>query len=69
MPIYEYRCRACGAAFERFVQGGQAVACPACQSPEVARLLSLFGVKSGAGSVASTSGGGCGCGRGGCGCH
>jgi putative FmdB family regulatory protein len=68
MPIYEYRCRACGAAFERFVQRGQEAACPACHSSEVTRLLSLFGFKSGAGFVAST-GGGCGCGRGGCGCH
>jgi putative FmdB family regulatory protein len=69
MPVYEYRCRACGEGFERFVQGGQEVACPACRSPEVTRLLSLFGVKSGGGGVASTSGAGCGCGRGGCGCH
>jgi len=69
VPIYEYRCRACGQSFERLVHGQQAVLCPTCDSSEVTRLLSLFGLKSGQGFVASTSGGGCGCGRGGCGCH
>jgi putative FmdB family regulatory protein len=72
MPIYEYRCRDCGQSFERLVHGEQGVLCPACDSPDVARLLSLFGFKSGQGFVASASGGsggGCGCGRGGCGCH
>jgi putative FmdB family regulatory protein len=68
VPIYEYRCRACGGAFERLVQGAVAVACPACQSADVARTLSLFGVKSG-GSFLPAAGGGCGCGAGGCGCH
>jgi putative FmdB family regulatory protein len=69
MPIYEYRCGACGRAFERLVQGAQAVLCPTCNSADVSRLLSLFGFKSGQGFVASAGGGGCGCGRGGCGCH
>jgi putative FmdB family regulatory protein len=69
MPIYEYRCGACGRSFERLVHGREAIACPACGSADVSRLLSLFGFKSGQGVVASASGGGCGCGRGGCGCH
>jgi putative FmdB family regulatory protein len=73
MPIYEYRCRSCGSAFERLVGShAQPVTCPGCASPDVARMLSLFGTKSGQRSVASTvggGGGGCGCGRGGCGCH
>lgn len=69
MPIYEFRCRACGRAFERLVHGPQAVTCPDCASADVTRLLSLFGVRSGAGPVASVAGGGCGCGRGGCGCR
>jgi putative FmdB family regulatory protein len=68
VPIYEYRCRACGQSFERLVSAAEAVTCPACASGEVTRLLSLFGFKSAQGFVAST-GGGCGCGRGGCGCH
>ena len=70
MPIYEYRCAGCGEAFEKFVQGQTAVACPRCESPQVTRLLSLVGVRSG--SVMSTvggAGGGGGCCGGGCGCH
>jgi putative FmdB family regulatory protein len=69
VPIYEYRCRACGQSFERLVHGDREVLCPACGGADVARLLSMFGFKSGQGFVASASGGGCGCGRGGCGCH
>jgi putative FmdB family regulatory protein len=72
VPIYEYRCRACGRSFERLVSGQQTVVCPGCDSADVTRLLSLFGFNSGQGFVASASGasgGGCGCGRGGCGCH
>lgn len=69
MPIYEYRCRACGKAFEQLVYGRATAACPACGSADVARTLSLFGFKSSGGFVASTGGGGCGCGAGGCGCH
>jgi len=74
VPIYEYRCRACGHAFEKLVYGGggPAVACPGCASGEVTRTLSIFGVKAGAGPVASTvpSGGGAGgCCGGGCGCR
>ena len=49
MPMYEYRCRACGRAFERLVSAGTVVTCPACRSADVARLLSLFGVRTGSG--------------------
>lgn len=73
MPIYEYRCRACDRTFERLVDtGAKAVACPTCASVDVARMLSLFGMKTTqrfASSVSGSGGGGCGCGRGGCGCH
>ncbi len=69
MPIYEYRCRACGNDFEKYVQTVRTgVACPACDSGDVTRKLSVFGLRSDAAPVASTmSGGGC-CG-GGCSCH
>jgi putative FmdB family regulatory protein len=69
MPIYEYRCRACGAAFERLVSGQTAVTCPTCGSADVARNLSLFRPRTGRSVVGAGSGGGCGCGAGGCGCH
>jgi putative FmdB family regulatory protein len=69
MPIYEYRCRACGRGFERLVHGDRAVSCPACQSGDVARLLSMFRVRAGSGGGVASSAGGCGCGAGGCGCR
>ncbi len=68
MPIYEYRCLACGEKFEKLVVGQARVACPACASADISRTLSLFGVKTSEGFTAST-GSGCGCGAGGCGCH
>ena len=71
MPIYEYRCRACDKDFEKYVAGvSTKVACPACASGDITRKLSVFGLKSDGGFVASSmpSGGGC-CGGGGCGCH
>ena len=73
MPIYEYRCRACGGDFETYVHtSSTAVACPSCESDRVLRKLSVFGLRT-EGGVATAmpssvpSGGGC-CG-GGCGCH
>ncbi len=70
MPIYEYRCKRCDQPFEKYVATTvQAVACPACASPEVMRKLSVFGLKT-AGSVApSTLSAGGGCCGGGCACH
>ena len=69
MPIYEYRCRACGGDFEKYVHTtATAVACPSCQSDHVMRKLSVFGLKTvGAVAASMPSGGGC-CG-GGCSCH
>ena len=66
MPIYEYHCLACGEAFEKLVFGQAPVACPGCASADVARTLSVFGVKSAPGAVGgsrggSGGGGGCGC--------
>jgi putative FmdB family regulatory protein len=70
MPIYEYRCAGCGKDFERYVSGQTAVvACPECESSQVTRRLSLVGVRTGSGPVASTGAMGGGCCGGGCGCH
>lgn len=71
MPIYEYRCRACGGDFEKYVQTVRtAVACPACASDNVMKKLSVFGLRSESpvASMPAGGGGGC-CGGGGCGCH
>ncbi|MBS2019316.1 MAG: zinc ribbon domain-containing protein [Deltaproteobacteria bacterium] len=44
MPIYEYVCRSCGHAFEELVYGDDQVACPACKTREVGKVLSAFAV-------------------------
>jgi len=41
VPIYEYSCRACENAFELLVRGESPPACPACESEDLDRLLSL----------------------------
>src|SRR5256885_5850789 len=67
MPIYEYRCRGCGGDFEKYVHGPSAkVACPTCQSGDITRKLSVFGLKSDGNFMPSPTGGGGGC-CGGCG--
>jgi len=43
MPIYDFRCAACGAESELLVRGGTAPACPACGSESVERLPSFGG--------------------------
>jgi putative FmdB family regulatory protein len=40
MPIYEYRCRACGVRFEQLVRAGATVACPGCAGQQLDKLLS-----------------------------
>jgi putative FmdB family regulatory protein len=67
MPLYEYICRDCGRAFERYVRAwGDPVECPDCAGASVEKKVSSFAFAGGGGPSA---GGGCGCGRGGCGCH
>lgn len=42
MPIYEYRCRECGAVSEYLVRFGSddPIECKACGSPQVSKILS-----------------------------
>jgi len=47
MPIYEYRCKACGKKFEKLVRGQEKVTCPQCGKGKLDKLFSVFGVKSG----------------------
>ena len=45
MPIYEYRCQACGHQFEDFrpaAAADDAGTCPQCGKPKLQRLLSAF---------------------------
>ena len=59
MPIYEYRCEACGATFDKFVRSMSvqyAVECPKCHSKQVKKSISMFGTSGGS---ARTSGANC----------
>jgi len=40
MPLYEYRCGACGAEFDFLVRSNTTVACPDCGSVSLERLIS-----------------------------
>jgi putative FmdB family regulatory protein len=56
MPLYEYRCLACGQQFELLVlKAAAAVACRACNSATVERIFSTFAVSSEASRQASTA--------------
>ncbi|HEX5387409.1 MAG TPA: zinc ribbon domain-containing protein [Gemmatimonadales bacterium] len=65
MPIYDFRCAACGAEFERLVRTDTNVACPSCDGRKVERLMSLPAPPASAGKAADFSklgpppGGGC----------
>lgn len=76
MPMYEYRCRACGHTFDRLrpaAEADQPAACD-CGSDDTSRLLSMIARRTPAGatlpmaggSTPSAGGGGGGCCGGGC---
>ena len=44
MPIYEYKCASCGSDFEKLVFGDKTPECPKCNSAEVRKKLSVFGM-------------------------
>ena len=60
MPLYEFRCSACGGQFERFCltakQGEEEQSCPSCGAEGARRVLSRPG------SVGATSGASASCG-------
>lgn len=58
MPMYEYRCDACGRTFEELRSSSEAdaaIECPSCESQRTSRRLSSFAA--GAGSTGSAKGG------------
>ncbi|HEY7293053.1 MAG TPA: zinc ribbon domain-containing protein [Vicinamibacterales bacterium] len=48
MPLFDYRCRACGHEFEALVrpQDPSAPQCPSCRSADLERQLPTFAVSS-----------------------
>ena len=42
MPLYDFRCRACGHEFEALVRPRQTPECPECHAIDLERLLSTF---------------------------
>lgn len=71
MPLFEFRCTACGVRFESLVRReAEAVECPGCGALDVERLLSAPSAPRMAGSAVGKVGGGNGggCCGGGCGC-
>lgn len=47
MPIYEYECKACGHRLEKLQKVGAAplTDCPACETSQLARLISAAGFR------------------------
>jgi putative FmdB family regulatory protein len=44
MPLFEFRCSACGHQFEFLTRGGAEPECPKCQSQTLEKQLSVFAV-------------------------
>ena len=45
MPTFDYRCRACGELFEAFIRGEEKASCPACESQDLEKQLSMPALK------------------------
>lgn len=59
MPIYEYTCGECAEDFEKLVSGTNPdVSCPRCNSSNIKKKFSLFGM-SGVEKPVTSSGSGC----------
>ncbi len=67
MPIFEYKCSACGGDFELLVHSDTKIACPECGSAQIGKKLSLFASHVShtdtAEPVCHTGSGGCNLGR------
>jgi putative FmdB family regulatory protein len=64
MPIYEFKCRACGKTFEelcRMGSNGSGVRCPVCKGKRMQRVMSRFAARSSSRGGESRSVGGSTC--------
>jgi putative FmdB family regulatory protein len=60
MPLFEFKCRDCGATFEKIVPSATTqVACRKCESAQVEKLLSVFAVGTSSHSSPSFENGPC----------
>lgn len=66
MPLYEYVCRKCSSKFEELIYGDDKPVCPACQSKDLERVMSVVAVGKGQPDVPPSPCGSCKS-RGGCG--
>ena len=57
MPIFEYKCTSCGEDFEKLIFGEQEISCPECESTEVSKKFSTFGMSGVEKPFAGTSSG------------
>jgi len=63
MPVYEFRCAGCGAEFEKLMfNRSSTVSCPSCETTDVERKHSSFGM----GGQGRTSSSCSGCSKGSC---
>lgn len=63
MPMYEFVCRECGTRFEELRPpslDSPGVACPACSSKKVEKLLSSFAAGAGTSGESESTGSSCG---------
>ncbi|NPV85735.1 MAG: zinc ribbon domain-containing protein [Anaerolineae bacterium] len=63
MPLYEYRCNACGQNFDKMVRFSEAQKlpeCPFCHSQDTRKQISLTGFSTGTSGNTLSSGGSCG---------
>jgi len=56
MPIFEYRCEACGHRFEAILFGQQTPECPNCHAEKLEKQLSTFAVSKGSGAAPAEAG-------------
>jgi putative FmdB family regulatory protein len=52
MPLFEYRCSACGHQFEFLTRGATTPSCPKCQGEALEKQLSVFAVGASGGAGA-----------------